>query len=183
MLMAGDWTPGADGANGRPEVVVLVGLQGSGKSSFYRRRFAGTHVLVSRDLFRNAPRPSRRQRELIEQALRGGRSVVVDNTSPTVADRAAILAVAREHGARTACCFFGRDVRAAIARNERRAGKDRVPVVGILATARRLVAPTAGEGFDVVLAVAPEAEGSFAVREIDRAPGAPRGGGGGPASP
>ncbi len=188
--MAGDWTPEPGGANGRPEVVVLVGLQGSGKSSFYRQRFAGTHVLVSRDLFRNNPRPSRRQRELIEQALGDGRSVVVDNTSPTVADRAAILSIAREHGARTACYFFGRDVRAAIARNARRAGKERVPVVGILATAKRLVAPTAAEGFDVVYVVEPEGEGGFTVREIDRPPGASarrgdggRGGGDGPGSP
>ncbi len=53
-----------------PEVVVLVGLQGSGKSTFYRQRFAATHALVSRDLFRNNPRPSRRQRELLDGALR-----------------------------------------------------------------------------------------------------------------
>src|SRR5512135_2873087 len=130
---AGDWAPGAGGANGRPEVVVLVGLQGSGKSTFYRQRFAATHALVSRDLFRNDPQPSRRQRELLDAALRDGRSVVVDNTSPTVADRAAILAVARAHGAQASCYFFGRDVRAAIARNASREGKRSVPVVGILA--------------------------------------------------
>ncbi len=127
--------------------------------------------------------PARRQRALVDAALREGRSVVVDNTSPTVADRAAIVAVARAHGARTTCYFFGRDVRAAIARNARREGSQRVPVVGILATAKRLVAPTSAEGFDAVYAVEPGPEGGFVIREVDRAPAGPPGEGGGPAGP
>ncbi len=183
--MTGQCSPAGGGAiAGAPpalEVVVLVGLQGSGKSTFYRARFAATHALVSRDRFRNNPRPSRRQRELLEEALRQRRSVVVDNTNPTVADRAAILSVARAHGARATCYFFGRDVRAAIARNARREGKERVPVVGILATAKRLVPPTAAEGFDAVYAVTAQRDGAFAVQEIERAPvkAAPGGVGGG----
>jgi predicted kinase len=154
----------------RPEVVVLVGLQGSGKSTFRRRRFDATHAVVSRDLFRNAAHPSRRQRQLLEEALAAGRSVVVDNTSPTVADRAAILEVARRFGAATACYSFPADVRAAIARNARREGRERVPVVGILATARRLVAPTLAEGFDRLFEVLPIGEEGFEVRQVDPAP-------------
>jgi predicted kinase len=148
------------------EVVVFCGLQGSGKSTFYRRRFSGTHVLVSRDLFRNHRHPSRRQAVLIEAALREGRSVVVDNTNPTPADRAAIVTIARAHGARVRCFFFGRDIRASVARNARREGKERVPVVGILATARRLVAPTREEGFDELWDV--EAKGDEAFAETRR---------------
>jgi predicted kinase len=149
-----------------PEVVVFCGLQGSGKSTFFRQRFAATHVLVSRDLFRNHPRPSRRQAELIEAALADGRSVVVDNTNPTPADRAAVLAIARAHGVRATCFYFGRDIRAAIARNARREGRARVPVVGILATAKRLVPPRADEGFDAVWEVEGRGE-EFAVRAMN----------------
>src|SRR5262245_59429337 len=32
------------------DLVVFVGLQGAGKSTFYRAQFAGTHELVSKDL-------------------------------------------------------------------------------------------------------------------------------------
>jgi predicted kinase len=36
---------------------------------------------------------------LIEEALTEGRSVVVDNTNPTVEDRAPIIALTRRYGA------------------------------------------------------------------------------------
>jgi predicted kinase len=141
--------------------VILVGLQASGKSTYGRQRYGSTHVLVSRDLFRSHPRPARRQRELLEGALRDGRSVLVDNTSPTVADRAAVIEVARALGARVTCCFFPPDVRASIARNGRREGKARVPVVGILATAKRLVPPALEEGFDRLVEVRADGAGGF----------------------
>lgn len=82
------------------ELVVFVGLQASGKSTFYRERFAASHVLVSKDLLRNNRRPQRRQMFLIAEALGAGRSVVVDNTNPTVADRAALLDLVRTLSAR-----------------------------------------------------------------------------------
>lgn len=154
---------------------MLVGLQGSGKSSFFRRHFADTHALVSRDRFRHHRRPARRQRELIEEALRSGHPVVVDNTSPTAADRAAILEVARAHGVSARCFYFGRDVRAAIARNARREGRERVPLVGILATAKRLVEPTVDEGFDRLYRVELTREGSFAIEEVRAGAGPPAG--------
>lgn len=158
--------PPAPGDAARPEVVVLVGLQASGKSTFGRERFGATHVLVSRDLFRNHPRPARRQRELIAEALRAGRSVLVDNTSPTPADRAAVLEVARAHGAGARCFFFPPDVRASIARNAARQGRARVPVVGILATAKRLVPPALAEGFDRLVEVRLDGHGCFVERDV-----------------
>jgi predicted kinase len=157
---------GRRGYGVRVELVVLVGLQGAGKSTFFRERFAATHALVSRDLFRNAPRPARRQRALVEEAAARGRPVVVDNTSPTRADRAALIALARELGLRPVCYFFPPDVRASIARNAAREGKARVPVVAILATAKRLEPPTRDEGFDQVFEVRPRDGGGFEVRAV-----------------
>jgi hypothetical protein len=56
----------------------LTSLQGSGKITFFRNYFSGTHELVSKDLFGNNKNPSTRQAQLIEAALQAGRSVVVD---------------------------------------------------------------------------------------------------------
>ncbi|MEU3554727.1 AAA family ATPase [Streptomyces fragilis] len=75
-----------DGAGGGagPDLAVLVGLQASGKSTFCRRRLAGRHVLVGKDLFpRRARGKQRRQMRLVEEALAAGLPVAVDNTNPT----------------------------------------------------------------------------------------------------
>ena len=65
------------------ELCVLVGLQASGKTTFCRQAFAGTHARVSKDDFPNARHRQGRQMRLIEEALRAGHSVVVDNTNPS----------------------------------------------------------------------------------------------------
>ena len=130
------------------ECVILIGLPASGKSTFYRERFAATHDLVSKDAMPHVRRPQRRQQELIDAGLAAGRSIVVDNTNPRASDRALIIASARRHGAQVAGYFFSTDARDALRRNRVREGRARVPDVAIFATRKRLEAPTYDEGFD-----------------------------------
>ncbi len=130
------------------ELVIFVGLQASGKSAFFRERFAATHEHVSKDLFRNNKDPNRRQAQLIEAALKEGSPVVVDNTNPTVEDRRALIELGRRFGARIVGHYFDSTVRQCIERNRLRAGKARVPDVAIYATAKKLVPPSYSEGFD-----------------------------------
>ena len=137
------------------ELIVFVGLQGSGKTTWYHEHFAATHVHVSKDLMKNARDRESRQRAQIVEALRGGRSVVVDNTNPTVTDRAQLIAIGREHGARVIAYYFEAPVRMAVARNQQREGKARVPNVAIFATQKKLVPPSTAEGFDEVRVIAP----------------------------
>src|SRR5712691_8380883 len=82
------------------ECIILSGLPGAGKTTFYQQNFAATHRHVSKDLWPNATGREARQRRVLSEALAEGASVVVDNTNPTVAERAAIISVARGHGAR-----------------------------------------------------------------------------------
>lgn len=130
------------------EIVVFVGLQASGKSSFYRSRFARSHALVSKDLLRNNRNRERRQRELVAAALARGESVVVDNTNPTAADRAPLVAIARASGARAVCYYFESRVADCLARNAAREGRARVSEIGIFSIAARLAPPSAEEEFD-----------------------------------
>ena len=133
--------------------MILIGLPASGKTTFYRDRFAGTHDHVSKDAMRHNRRPQRRQNELINGALAAGRSVVVDNTNPTVTDRAAIIAIARRHGAEVAGYFFPTEASDALRRNRAREGRDRVPAVAIFAARKRLEQPSYEEGFDRLFTV------------------------------
>ena len=144
------------------ELVILCGLQASGKSTFRRERFPG-HVVVSKDLLRNNRRKELRQRELIAEALSGGHSVVVDNTNPTIADRAPLIDIGRRFGARIVVFYFETEFVVSVERNASRSGRDRVPLVGLADTARRLQRPRMEEGFDelwVVRAV----DGGFELR-------------------
>ena len=143
--------------------MVLVGLQASGKTTFARERFAATHVHVSKDLMPNVRRKDRRQAALVGAALSAGRSVVVDNTNPTPEERRPLIELGRAHGARVVGYFFATRVADAVARNERREGRARVPLVGIYATAKRLQPPSPDEGFGALFRVRLVPGGGFAV--------------------
>jgi predicted kinase len=135
------------------ELVVFVGLQASGKSTFFHERFAGTYQHVSKDLFQHNRNKNRRQEDLLRAALSAGRSVVVDNTNPTSEDRRPLVRMGHEYGAKVVGYFFEAGVRECLRRNEMREGKARVPDVAIYATAKKLVAPSREEGFDEILCV------------------------------
>jgi predicted kinase len=135
------------------ELVVFVGLQASGKSTFFHERFAQTHQHVSKDHFQHNRNKNRRQEHLLRAALSAGRSVVVDNTNPTLEDRRPLVRLGHEYGAKVIGYFFEESVRECIRRNEMREGKARVPDVAIYSTAKKLVAPSIEEGFDELLCV------------------------------
>ena len=132
------------------ELIIFVGLQGSGKTTWYRAHFAATHVHVSKDLMPNARNRDARQLAEVEKALAAGKSVVVDNTNPTVDSRAPLIALGRRHGARVIAVYFEPHVPTSLMRNRARQGKARVPDVAIFRTKKQLVPPSLDEGFDEI---------------------------------
>jgi predicted kinase len=147
------------------ELVIFCGLQGAGKSTFYRTRFASTHRHVSKDNFPNASNRERRQQNLIREALQQGHSVVVDNTNVTVAERATLIALGRDYQARVIGYYFESQIQECLERNSLREGKARVPDVALYVTAARLQIPTCAEGFDRLHGVRVQGDGEFTVEE------------------
>lgn len=145
------------------ECVIFIGLPASGKTTFYSRRFAGTHAHISKDHWPNAARKDERQAALVRAALAAGTPVVIDNTNPAVADRAPVIAVARELGARVIGYYFTATTREAVGRNRGREGKQRVPDVAIFTKAKRMAPPTLVEGFDELYRVAIREDGDYDV--------------------
>jgi predicted kinase len=129
------------------ECVILIGLPGAGKSTFYRARFP-SHEHISKDAFPNVRSKQARQDAALRAALAAGRDVIVDNTNVSPAERAAIISIAREYGARLVGYYVEATAREAVARNEQREGRAKVPKVAIFTCAKRLVPPSLAEGFD-----------------------------------
>ncbi len=150
--------------------MIFVGLPASGKTTFYQRKFAATHQHISKDLWPNTANKDRRQAELLRQAFAQGLSVVIDNTNPAPADRAPVIAMAREHGARVIGYYFTATTREAVGRNRGREGKARVPDVAIFTRAKRMVKPMVEEGFDELYAVTIDPDGAFSVQPLTAPP-------------
>ncbi|MFP8964387.1 AAA family ATPase [Streptomyces nanhaiensis] len=167
--MAGPPRPPApgEGPRARPELAVLVGLQGSGKTTFRARCLPAEYTVVSKDLFpRSARHRQRRQMRLVEEALERGRPVVVDNTNPSPLEWAPLIAAGRAYGARVVAYWFPPDVPNALARNAARQGRERVPEAGFFDTLRRLREPRRSDGFDAVREVRIDGRGGFEVRDV-----------------
>lgn len=130
------------------ELLIFIGLQASGKSTFYQKNFATTHKLVSKDLMPNHKNRSKRQAQLIAQALESGHSVVVDNTNPTKEDRAILISMGKQYHAQISGYYFQSYVSRCLERNQQRQGGEKVPDLGIYATSRKLERPVFQEGFD-----------------------------------
>jgi predicted kinase len=120
------------------EAIVLCGLQGSGKTTLYRDRFLDSHVRVSMDLLRTR----HREAEFVRLCLQTRQPFVVDNTNPTPADRRRYVEPARAAGFRVFGYLVEVDDAEALGRNAGRPGRARVPVAGVVGTARRLQRPT-----------------------------------------
>ena len=146
------------------ELIIFIGLQASGKSTFYHARFKASHELVSKDLFRNNKNPNRRQQQLIEAALKAGTSIVVDNTNPTIEERRSLIRLGYEYGAKIIGYYFESQVRRCLERNRQRTGKAQVPDVALYATAKKLVPPSYSEGFDELYEVSITGDFTFEVR-------------------
>ncbi|HEX3544687.1 MAG TPA: AAA family ATPase [Candidatus Acidoferrum sp.] len=143
------------------EAVIFIGIQGSGKSTFFRERFFDTHVRINLDMLRTR----HREELLLAACLAAGQSFVIDNTNPLPTDRARYLERTRAAGFRTVAYFFESTLREAMARNNLRAGKQKVPAPAVAAAFKKIVRPSLDERFDEIYNVKMAPESGFVVTE------------------
>src|SRR4051812_16871068 len=143
------------------EAVLFVGIQGAGKSTFYQRRFFGTNVHINMDLLKTRCR----EQIFLPACILARQPFVVDNTNVLASDRERYITPAKEAGFRIVGYYFPVPVRYAIGRNQKREGKKKIPVQGILGTQKKLQAPRREEGFDALYCVTVTEANEFVVEE------------------
>lgn len=139
--------------------IIFIGIQASGKSTFYHERFEDyVHINLDTLHTRN------KEKLLLQECVESGCSFVVDNTNPMKEDREKYIRVAWDYGYRIHGYYFQSSVSDCIARNRKREGKARVPDQAVAGTHCRLELPEYVEGFDKLFYVHMEG-GKFIVDE------------------
>jgi predicted kinase len=126
------------------EAIIFMGLQGSGKSSFYKDRFFQTHVRISLDLLKTRYR----EKLILEACLATDMRFVIDNTNPTKVERSVYITAAKARRYQVIGYYFQSVIEDCLRRNQARPECERVPNVAILSAAKRFELPTFDEGFD-----------------------------------
>ena len=124
--------------------MIFVGLQGAGKSTFYKERYFDTHHRINLDMLKTR----HRERRFLQACVEIGQPFVVDNTNPTRAERVIYIQAAKEAGFRVVGYYFQSRVEDCKRRNDQRPSAQQVPIRGILGTAGRMELPSLEEGFD-----------------------------------
>lgn len=143
------------------QAVILIGIQGSGKSTFCQLRFFHTHIRINLDMIK-----TRQREEIIFRAcLEAKQPFVIDNTNHTTEDRARYISLAKQYKFRMIGYYFHCPLSDCQRRNAQRTGKQKIPQAAIAATYEKLVLPDWQEGFDELYYVQIDPDNSFIVRE------------------
>jgi len=147
----------------KPKLIVMVGISGSGKSTFVdglKTSLNATVVCpddIRAELTGDAEDQTQNGRVFgiakrrVGELLLQGKNVVIDATSPAIRDRKDWIKIANESGAIPVAYFVRVDPATAKSRNAKRTRK--VPEWVIDKQFAKLVPPTKSEGFDNVTVV------------------------------
>src|SRR5512138_3422830 len=145
------------------EMIIFIGIQAAGKSTFYRQNFFNTHVRINLDMLRTR----HRERILVEACLAAKQSLVIDNTNVSREERARYIRLAKVANFRVVGYYFRSTIQEALSRNRQRSGQQVIPEKGIAGTHRRLQPPRLDEGFDKLYDVSIIDAHNFVVEEAE----------------
>ncbi|HLP88063.1 MAG TPA: ATP-binding protein [Nostocaceae cyanobacterium] len=143
------------------ETIIFIGIQGSGKSTFYKENFFNTHIRINLDMLKTR----HREKIIFQACLKAKQKFVIDNTNPTIEDRQRYIPLAKSYGFKIIAYYFQVNLEDCKIRNQQRPSKQIIPIPGILATYKKLTPPTWQEGFDNIYTVKNDLNKPFIIEE------------------
>jgi predicted kinase len=143
------------------QAIIFIGIQASGKSTFFQQQFFHTHLRLNLDMLNTR----HREEILLRACLEAKQPFVIDNTNVTREDRTRYINAAKAAGFNVIGYYFQSKLQESIDRNSQRSGKALIPVKGILATHRKMELPNYDEGFNQLFYVSINDKGEFLVTE------------------
>jgi predicted kinase len=139
------------------DLVLLIGIPASGKSSFYKELFYNSHIRVNLDMLRTR----NREDKLLDFCFSTSMPLVIDNTNVRAADRKKYIDLGKANKFKIRGYYFKSDLKKCMERNNLREGKEKLEERGILAKYNQLELPKIAEGFDDLYYVVLDNENKF----------------------
>lgn len=143
------------------EAVIFVGIQGSGKSTFFKEKFFDSHIRLNLDMLRT----KNRERLIFEACLEAKQKFVIDKTNLTREEREKYIVSAKSFSFKVVGYYFQTNLEKAIERNNQRMAKAKIPEKGLFSSFKRLQIPRFDEGFDELFYVSINEENQFIVED------------------
>jgi predicted kinase len=143
------------------EALIFIGIQATGKSTFYHERFFNSHIRLNLDMLKTR----HREKILLIACLNAKQPFVVDNTNPTAEERSQYIELAHQAKFRVIGYYFQSKLEEALKRNSQREGKEQIPEKGIRGTYAKLEIPNISEGFDELYYIVINKDNSFSILE------------------
>jgi len=137
----------------KQEMVLLVGLPSSGKSSFCKTYFPD-HVRINMDTLKTSAKCIKKTQE----ALKDGDSVIIDNTNPDIKARLPYLQISRDYEVPIRCFWLQTPLELCthlnlLRENISKGSSPHVPSVAFNTCLKRFVQPSTSEGFSSVTTI------------------------------
>ncbi len=126
-----------------PAMIIMMGIQGSGKSTFCAKNFP-EYTRINLDTLHTR----KKENDALWLAINRKENIIIDNTNPTVSDRKKYIEAGKASQYNIIGYFMQSRLQECIERNDARQGKEKIPAIAIACTSNKLEMPSYEEGFD-----------------------------------
>lgn len=131
-------------------IIMPVGYQGSGKTTFAHKNYSN-YIILDGDSLKTSSKVTK----ALKANLKTNKSVFVDATNMSIKRRNPIMKLAEERKIKVICIWFRDDLDVCLERVKKRfdEGGKKIPPVALYTTRKYYTEPTLEEGFSKIISI------------------------------